>query len=81
MYFICLAKFQQNPDIAKKVIETYPAELVEGNVWNDMTWGVCNGKGENLLGKILMDVRDRLLELYSRNNHYVIRFPNQEERG
>lgn len=32
--------------------------IVEGNYWNDTFWGVCNGKGENILGKILMNLRD-----------------------
>ena len=35
-------------------------ELIEGNVWNDTFWGVCNGKGHNHLGKILMKVRDEI---------------------
>lgn len=33
-------------------------ELVEGNHWGDTFWGVCDGKGENNLGKILMRVRE-----------------------
>lgn len=37
---------------------TKPHELVEGNWWGDKFWGVCNGVGENHLGKILMSVRD-----------------------
>jgi ribA/ribD-fused uncharacterized protein len=32
-------------------------ELVEGNVWHDVFWGVCNGVGENHLGKLLMKIR------------------------
>lgn len=33
------------------------AELIEGNTWGDRIWGVCDGVGENRLGKILMRVR------------------------
>jgi ribA/ribD-fused uncharacterized protein len=36
---------------------TAPAELVEGNTWGDRFWGVCNGQGENHLGRLLMEVR------------------------
>jgi N-glycosidase YbiA len=37
--------------------KTGDQELIEGNTWGDTFWGVCNGKGENHLGKILMKVR------------------------
>jgi ribA/ribD-fused uncharacterized protein len=36
---------------------TCPQVLEEGNWWGDTFWGVCNGKGENHLGRILMKVR------------------------
>lgn len=47
----------QNPTLASKLISTSGEELVEGNTWGDTFWGVCEGKGENRLGKILMKVR------------------------
>ena len=31
--------------------------LVEANPWGDVYWGVCNGVGRNVLGMLLMDVR------------------------
>ena len=37
---------------------TGDAVLVEGNWWRDDFWGVYEGKGQNILGKILMIVRD-----------------------
>jgi len=37
-------------------------EIVEGNTWGDEYWGCCNGKGENHLGKILMNIRDDFLK-------------------
>jgi hypothetical protein len=40
-----------------KLIQTGDAELVEKNYWKDVFWGVCNGAGENNLGKILMKIR------------------------
>lgn len=60
MYEIVLAKFSQNEDLKKKLLETGDALLIEGNTWGDHYWGVCNGRGKNKLGKILMRVRDEL---------------------
>lgn len=60
MYEICRAKFTQNPDLAAKLLKTGEEELVEGNTWHDTYWGVCNGRGKNRLGKILMKVRSEL---------------------
>jgi hypothetical protein len=57
MYGVCYAKFSQNKDLEQRLINTGDAELIEGNDWNDTTWGVCNGIGENKLGKILMRLR------------------------
>lgn len=53
------AKFKL-PDLRCKLIETYPCQLVEGNVWNDTFWGVClkTGEGVNALGQLLMKVRE-----------------------
>lgn len=39
---------------------TGDAYLEETNHWNDTFWGVCRGKGENHLGKILMKIREEL---------------------
>lgn len=39
------------------LLGTGDAVLVEGNTWNDTFWGVCNSKGENWLGRVLMIVR------------------------
>lgn len=32
------------------------------NTWGDKVWGVCNGEGENRLGKILMRIRSEIRE-------------------
>lgn len=57
---VVFSKFSRNPDLAKLLLATGSAELIEGNTWNDTFWGVCKGKGENHLGKILMDCRKQL---------------------
>lgn len=62
MHEVVMAKFKQNHDLAKLLFATYPEEIVEDNTWGDRYWGVCNGVGENNLGKILMQVRYRLMD-------------------
>lgn len=62
MYEINYEKYIQNTDLKKRLLETGEQELVEGNFWNDTYWGVCNGVGENHLGKILMKIRGELRE-------------------
>ena len=60
MYDVCKAKFTQNPELAEKLLATGEQELVEGNNWNDTFWGMCRGKGKNMLGNILMKIREEL---------------------
>ena len=59
---IVRAKFMQNSELKKKLIETGTAELIEGNSWGDRVWGVDvkTGVGENRLGKILMKIRKEM---------------------
>lgn len=60
MYEIVQAKFDQNPDLQQKLLDTGDRRLEEGNLHKDTTWGVCppaSGKGKNWLGEILMDLR------------------------
>ena len=49
-----------NPKLKSALLNTKDAELIERNTWNDTYWGICNGIGENHLGKILMEVRETL---------------------
>lgn len=60
MYEIVKAKFTQSENLTRLLLATGDAYLEEGNWWHDTTWGVCNGVGENKLGKILMRVREEL---------------------
>jgi hypothetical protein len=47
----------QNAALNTLLQETQNKYLEETNHWNDTFWGVCNGIGENRLGKILMEIR------------------------
>lgn len=60
MYQCVKDKFTRNQDLRQRLIDTDNEELVEGNTWNDTYWGVCRGRGKNMLGKILMKVREEL---------------------
>jgi ribA/ribD-fused uncharacterized protein len=67
MYEICKAKFSQNEDLRDKLLATGNEYLEEGTTgWHDNYWGNCscekckNIKGKNILGKILMRVREEL---------------------
>lgn len=55
-------KFFAGSELATKLLETDDAPLIEGNTWGDTFWGVCRGKGENNLGKLLMARRAELKE-------------------
>ena len=50
----------QNENLKKLLLATGDAELIEGNYWHDYYWGVCNGVGQNWLGKILMEERKQI---------------------
>ena len=54
------AKFEQNPDLAAKLLATFPARLHEdtGEPPRDPFWGL---PGDNL-GKVLMKIREALRE-------------------
>lgn len=46
-----------DPDLRTRLLRTGHATLVEGNTWGDVFWGVCDGRGSNNLGALLMRVR------------------------
>lgn len=49
-----------DPELREMLKATGDAELIEGNWWGDRYWGVCRGKGKNMLGKLLMVVRNEI---------------------
>ena len=55
-------KFHDNSELGALLKATGKQKLVENNTWNDTYWGVCNGKGQNKLGEMLMQVREELGE-------------------
>jgi hypothetical protein len=71
MLNVCMAKFSQNPDRLKTLLSTGNRTIVEASPY-DKVWGVGmhwtddeildekNWKGLNLLGKVLIQVREHL---------------------
>ena len=83
------AKFLQNKDICKVLIDTGSKLLAEASS-KDLKWGIgisiadnsCydtkSWRGKNLLGKILMEVRDELLILSTKDNVEYIDAKDEE---
>ena len=59
MRFVLKNKFS-DAELGKKLLDTGDAYIEETNTWGDKYWGVCNGEGDNNLGKLLMEIRDNL---------------------
>jgi ribA/ribD-fused uncharacterized protein len=66
---VVMAKFWQNPELARALTATGNAVLVEGNYWHDNFWGscwcerpACAEPGLNYLGQILVWARAVLRE-------------------
>lgn len=56
---LLIQKFQ-HAELRQLLLDTGDAELIEGNTWGDTFWGVCDGVGENHLGKLLMKIREMI---------------------
>lgn len=57
------AKFSQHPDLATLLLSTGDSRLVEAGTVNNAVnrlWGEVDGKGQNMLGVMLMEVRKQL---------------------
>lgn len=51
----------KNTEYRNNLISTGNEPITEGNTHGDTFWGVCWGKGENNLGKIIMKIREEIL--------------------
>jgi ribA/ribD-fused uncharacterized protein len=66
LHDLILQKFTRYPDLRAQLLATGNTELMEGNDWGDDFFGVVwheaaqEWRGQNQLGKILMQVREEL---------------------
>lgn len=67
MPLLVMRKFLDHPELATDLLKTGDSQLIEGNTWHDQIWGDCRcGElecalpGLNLLGQVLMSVREML---------------------
>ena len=62
MASVLYEKFRMNPPLWDMLQATKPHNLIEGNKWKDMYWGMLwqdgEWQGQNLLGELLMFLRD-----------------------
>jgi ribA/ribD-fused uncharacterized protein len=64
MRFGLILKFAINHELKIQLLNTWESVLIEGNYWHDNVWGNClcpkcvNIEGQNLLGRLLMEVRE-----------------------
>ncbi len=57
---ILRAKVSQHPYVRKKLLDTGNRELIEDS-WRDDFWGIGPDKnGQNILGKLWMQVREEI---------------------
>lgn len=71
MFDLVYQKFYVHEELGILLLKTKDFQLIEGNNWNDTFWGVCQGKGSNYLGQILMQVRSILADCREvRSNAY-----------
>lgn len=61
MAMLLRQKFAIGTELANRLIATGVEELIEANTWGDTFWGVCRGHGQNVLGKLLMEIRSELV--------------------
>jgi ribA/ribD-fused uncharacterized protein len=60
MFDILKHKFVQSANLYMLLDSSGNKYLEETNDWHDTYWGVCNGVGQNKLGRALMEVRDSM---------------------
>jgi ribA/ribD-fused uncharacterized protein len=69
------AKFTQHDDLRELLLSTGSGRLVEAaTVDNEVnrTWGEVNGVGKNMLGKLLMEIREELSQSEAIIDPYLV---------
>lgn len=53
-----LLKIKFSDEFLFKKLKAITEPIVFENYWGETFWGICKGEGENMLGKLLMEIRD-----------------------
>ena len=64
---LCLRAKFNIPVLRDRLLSTGDADLIEDNNWGDQFWGVSKGSGRNILGKLLVNIRDELIQYEAYN--------------
>lgn len=85
MRAVLRAKFEQNPHLGLKLVQTGNAELIEASR-TDTFWGIGkNGKGQNMLGRLLMQLRAELRRRRDADSeraaNAIVRYPRRAPRS
>ncbi|KFN44210.1 hypothetical protein N789_07270 [Arenimonas oryziterrae DSM 21050 = YC6267] len=81
---VLLAKFTQHEDLKALLLSTGSARLVEAGRTDNLvnrTWGEVNGKGMNMLGVLLMEVREQIRKIATSEAKEVGKKPKQASRA
>ena len=62
MYELLEDKFYHNKELREALKQTGDIFIQEDNTWGDTFWGVCNGEGYNMLGKMIMEIRENIIK-------------------
>ena len=72
MYELLEDKFYHNEKLREALKKTGNIYIAEENTWGDTFWGVCNGKGENMLGKMLMEIRQNIQDADRKEKKIIV---------
>jgi predicted NAD-dependent protein-ADP-ribosyltransferase YbiA (DUF1768 family) len=60
MWNLIQQKYCSSSTLGHKLADLWDWHIEEGNTWGDTFWGVCRGRGDNRLGKLLMAQAEEL---------------------
>ena len=63
MYKAIYHKFYDDEYLRTYLIQTGDQDLIEANPYDNF-WGIGNGNGKNMVGKIIMEIRELIMEEY-----------------
>ena len=76
MHILLREKFLLSRDLSGWLLGIERRLLSEDNTWGDTYWGVCNGQGNNYLGKLLMLVRLEIIDAKESSGGIYAQFGN-----